>query len=163
LKEWSRSQTVYSQFDTQALISATYQSPEFNRVYHDEYSRIYHLRKEERKVKENTQAALSADYTEFMLYAYTPEKSSNDFDRRGSIWTVYLVNGKGDRIDPVEIRRVDPITPVTTEFFPYVNPYYGIVYRLRFTPLSKAGREDTPLKLVFVSVLGKVELTFDGR
>ena len=43
---------------------------------------------------------------------------------------------KGDRIDPVELRKIDPMTPVVTEFFPYVNPHYGISYRLRFPPLN---------------------------
>ncbi len=46
LNEWTRSQVIYSQFETQAHIGATYQSPEFNRAYLEEYSRIYHLQEE---------------------------------------------------------------------------------------------------------------------
>ena len=78
-----------------------------------------------------------SDFAEFIFYAYIPEKTSNDFDKRGSIWTVFLVNEKGDRIDPVELRRIDPITPVITEFFPYIHPHYGIAYRLRFPSLNQ--------------------------
>ena len=47
-------------------------------------------------------------------------------DRRGSIWSIFLINGKGEKIAPAEVRRIDPVTPVVTEFFPYGNPYYGI-------------------------------------
>ncbi len=49
LTKWTRSQVIYSQFETQAHISATYQSPEFSRAYLNEYSRIYHLREGEWK------------------------------------------------------------------------------------------------------------------
>jgi hypothetical protein len=43
------------------------------------------------------------------------------------------------------------------------NPTYGICYWLRFPPLEKIGEVDGPLKLVFASVIGKVELEFAGR
>jgi hypothetical protein len=161
LNEWTRSQVIYSQFETQAHIGVTYQSPQFNRAYHEEYSRIYHLKGEERKKREDTLRRATADVTEFVFYAAIPEKTSNDFDRRGSIWTIFLVNGKGERIDPQEVRKIEPITPVITKFFPYVNPYYGMAYRLRFPPVQKA--EADSLTLVITGVLGKAELKFDKR
>ena len=159
LNEWTRSQVIYSQFETQAHLSATYQSPEFNRAYLDEYARIYQLQEKERKKQEDVR--MTAEFTEFIFYASLPEKTSNDFDRRGSIWTVFLVNGKGERIDPWEVRRIDPVTPVITKFFPYVNPYHGMVYRLRFHPVRKT--EATSLKLVVTGVLGTAELKFVKR
>ena len=61
------------------------------------------------------------------------------------------------------MRRIDPVTPVMTEFFPYINPYYGIAYWLRFSQLQKNSLGDGPLKLVFASVIGKVELEFPGQ
>lgn len=163
LTKWTRSQIIYSQFETQAHISATYQSPEFSRAYLNEYSRIYHLREGEWKRREDIQKGMVSDFAEFIFYAYIPEKTSNDFDRQGSIWTVFLVNEKGDRIDPVELRRIEPITPVFTEFFPYINPHYGITYRLRFPSLNNSGGDFRTLKLVFASVIGEVELKFEGR
>ncbi|HBB16547.1 MAG TPA: hypothetical protein DCZ97_05895 [Syntrophus sp. (in: bacteria)] len=159
LNEWTRSQVIYSQFETQAHLSATYQSPEFNRAYLDEYARIYQLQEKERKKQEDVR--MTAEFTEFIFYASLPEKTSNDFDRRGSIWTIFLVNGKGERIDPWEVRRIDPVTPVITKFFPYVNPYHGMVYRLRFHPVRKT--EATSLKLVITGVLGTAELKFVKR
>ncbi|MHB9096797.1 MAG: hypothetical protein ACYC5X_03135 [Syntrophales bacterium] len=160
LDRWSRSQIVYSQFETMAHIRATYRSPEFNRAYLQEYARIYHLSENERKKRGEIQTASIADFTEFIFYAYIPEKSSNDFARRDSIWTIFLIDNSGERIDPVEVKRIDPITPVTTEFFPYINPYHGNSYRLRFPP-TKTGRG--PQKLVFASVIAKVELEFGAR
>jgi hypothetical protein len=163
LKRWTRSQIIYSQFETKAHIGATYRSPEFNRNYFREYARIYHLREGERRTGEDFPPPATSDSTEFIFYASLPEKTSNDFDRRGSVWTIFLVNGKGERIDPAEIRRIDPITPVITEFFPYINPYYGIAYRLRFPPLTETKATEEAVKLVFASVIGKVVLEFRVR
>ena len=163
LTKWTRSQIVYSQFETQAHISATYQNPEFKRASLNEYSRIYHLREGEMKKREDLQKGMASDIAEFIVYAYVPDKASNDFDRRGSIWTVFLVNEKGDRIDPMELRRIEPITPVIREFFPYINPDYGIAYRLRFPLLNHPRGDFQTLKLVFASVIGHVELKFEGR
>jgi hypothetical protein len=164
LTKWTRSRIIYSQFETQAHISATFQSPEFSRAYLDEYSRIYHLREGEGKRREDIQKGMVSDFAEFIFYAYIPEKASNDFDKRGSLWTVFLVNEKGDRIDPVELRRIDPITPLITEFFPYIHPHYGMAYRLRFPSLNyDSGGDFRTLKLVFASVIGEVELKFEGR
>lgn len=161
LDRWTRSKIIYSQFDTQAHISATLRSPEFNRAYLDEYARIYQFSGEERKKHEAMRAA--SEFTEFIFYAYIPDRMENDFDRRGSIWSIFLVNAIGEKITPVEVRRVDPVTPVVTNFFNYIKPYYGVCYWLRFPPLEKIGGVDAPLKLVFASVIGKVELEFAGR
>lgn len=158
LNEWTRSHVIYSQFETQAHISATYQSPEFNRAYLEEYSRIYQLEEKERKKREDIQKGPNVDFAEFLFYASIPEKTSNDFDRRGSIWTIFLINGKGERIDPWEVRRIEPVTPVITKFFPYVNPYHGMVYRLRFQSAKKS--DGASMKLIITSVLGEAELKF---
>jgi hypothetical protein len=163
LKQWTRSQIVYSQFETMAHIRATYRSPEFNQAYQREFTKIYHLRAEETMVRQEIPEVMTADFTEFVCYAYTPEKASNDFDRRGSIWTIFLVKANGERVYPVEVLKIDPITPVTSAFFPYINPYYGISYRLSFPPLSKEGEAAGPFKLVFASVIGEVALAFGTR
>jgi glycerophosphoryl diester phosphodiesterase len=161
LGRWTREKIIYSQFDTQAHIIATLRSPEFNRAYLLEYARIYQLGADELKNHEAMRAA--SEFTEFIFYAHIPDRTENDFDRRGSIWSIFLVNSKGEKISPVEVRRVDPVTPVVTGFFTYIKPHYGISYWLRFPLLEKIGSVDGTLKLVFASVIGKVELEFSGR
>jgi len=163
LKYWTRSQTVYSQFETKVHIEATLRSPEFNSAYLQEYSRIYQLSSDEQKRWEEMRAVEASESTEFIFYAYIPNKIENDFDRRGSIWSIFLINKKGERIKPSEVRRIEPITTVVTEFFPYGNPHYGIFYRLCFSHHERTGRIDGPLRLVFNSVNGKVELEFEGQ
>jgi hypothetical protein len=160
LDKWTRSQIVYSEFETRAHISATYRSPEFKRAYLSEYTRIYRLREGERRTREQVLAEATGEETEFILYAYVPEKASNDFDRRSSIWSIFLVTGNGERLDPLEVRRIDPITPLNTEFFPYIHPYYGISYLLRFPPLKPRSAQEETMKLVFASVIAEVTLDF---
>jgi hypothetical protein len=162
LEKWTRSQIVYSQFETRVHIRATFRGPEFRDAQLKEYSRLYLLSGAEKKQRAGIQEAAAADLAEFLFYAYLPEKTHNDFDRRGSIWSVFLIGRNGERIEPVEVRRIDPVTPLVTEFFPYVNPHYGVAYHLRF-PAAAMDAKSAPFRLVFASVIGKVELEFGGR
>lgn len=161
LQKWTRSQIVYSQFETRVHISATYKSPSFNKAYLDEYSRIYEPSPEQKQLKESAQSVLDAEFTEFFVYAYIPDMDSNDIDKPTSIWSVYLVDGKGQRINPIDIRRFKKITPVMEVFYPYLNPYYGVSYSIKFPPLTEADANGPMhFKLNFQSVLGKVELNW---
>lgn len=163
LKKWTREKTVHSQFETRVHISATYKSAEFNSGYQKEYARIYNSKDKENNEKE---IAPVAEYKEFLFYAYIPEKDSNDFELQRSIWKIYLLNENGERIDPVEIRRITKITPVIEVFYPYINKYYGYCYQLKFPNKinlqnNAVNSENKPIKLLFTSVLGKVELAWD--
>jgi hypothetical protein len=137
---------------------ATYKNREFNKAYLSEYSRIHSLTNQERKKREGILTDISSDFTEFLFYAYTPEKEPNDFDRPDSIWKIFLLDGKGDRMYPLEVRRIKKITPLTEEFYPYVKRCYGIFYSLKFPPVPPSEDRSQHLRLVFASVLGKVEL-----
>ena len=156
LNKWTRDKTVYSQFETKARIVATYKNREFNEAYLSEYSRIYSLTESEKTLKEAILTDAASDFTEFFFYAYTPEKDSNDFNRQNSIWTIFLVDEKGNKIYPAGVSKIRKITPIIEEFYPYVNQYYGMFYSLKFPPPSVDGAPKY-LKLVFTSVLGKVE------
>lgn len=104
------------------------------------------------------QKELASDFTEFYFYAYIPDKDSNDFSKSNSIWKVYLIDGNGNRMEPLEIRQIEKITPVIEEFFPYVNRYYGKFYTLRFAPLKDQPAEKGKCTIVFTSVIAKIEL-----
>ena len=163
LAQWTRSRTIYSEFETKAIITATYESPAFASAYLKEYSRIYHLRDEEVKKRDEITREGTSENRGFVFYAYIPEKKSNDFDKRGSLWTVFLVNEKGERVDPVDLRRIEPLSPMITEFFPYVNPHYGIAYRVRFPVTHPTGPDWRKMKLFFAGIIGEVRLDFDGQ
>jgi hypothetical protein len=163
LHTWTRTKTVHSQFETKVTITSTLKSQAFQRAYIREYERIYPLGSQEKKKWEETQASLASDFTEFVFYAYVPDKEANDFDRQNSIWTVFILDDQGRRENPVEVRRIDKISSVTEAFYPYINKYYGAFYSVKFKPLKGLDVDsgDPSRKhgvLVMTSVLGRVEL-----
>jgi len=164
LNKWTRSETVYSQFETRIHVTATYRSQEFNIAYLKEYERIYPAAVEEKGPP--APAISDPEGREFILYIYTPEKDSNDFDKQNSIWKIFLIDDRENRIELIDVRRIRKITPVIESFFPYVNQYYGVTYRIRF-PASLQGTETNgdalkkPLRLMITGVLGKLELAWN--
>jgi hypothetical protein len=165
LNTWTRAKTVHSQFETKVTITATLKSQPFNRAYLKEYERVSQLSPPEKKKWEETQAGLAADFTEFLFYAYVPDKEANDFDKRSSLWTIFIIDDRGKRVEPVEIRRIDKITTAMETFYPYLNKYYGNFYSLKFKPLPGLDAEPRdpsgkPIRLVMTSVVARVELTW---
>jgi hypothetical protein len=163
LHEWTRDQTVYSQFETKVRIAVTYRSREFIEAYAREYSRIYLLTQPEEKKREEALAGLAGDAMEFFFYAYVPDKTQNDFAKPNSIWTIFLVDGKGERLYPTEVRQIEKVTPMVEDFYPYGNPYYGSYYTLKFKPRDGDVKTPSDVKLVFVSVLGRIEFEWKGE
>ncbi len=157
LNKWTRDQIIYSQFETKVRIAVTYKSREFRDAYAREYSRIYLLTQPEEKKRMDALAGLEADAIEFFFYAYIPEKTQNDFAKQDSIWTIFLMDDRGEKLYPIEIRQMEKVTPVVEEFYPYGNPYYGNYYTLKFKHPAAGGRTPSGMKLVFASVLGRIE------
>ncbi len=164
LNQWTKKETLYSQFETKAVIIATFKGAEFNQSYLNEYVRIYNLTESEKKRREDLQAGFSAESTEFFVYAALPNKEANDFHKPNSTWSISLIDGQGKSIAPLEIRKIEKVSTIMETFFPYINKYYGSCYSLKFMPLPAGEKEGAKrpknLKLVFASVLGRVELTW---
>jgi hypothetical protein len=156
LDAWTRTKSLYSQFETRADLFATYKSPEFRRAYSKDYARLYDLTDEQRKTRREVIDEMASDFDEFFIYAALPDRDANDFDKSGSIWKIYLFDDRGNRFEPMEVRKIAKVSSLVTSFYPYVNPYYGNCYSLKFpagsVPVGK------PFRLLFTGVLGKVEL-----
>ncbi len=155
LDKWTREKTAYSEFETRVKIVATWKHREFNDAYWTEYARFYDLSASERRARQD---AAHSDATEFLFYAYTPDREANTFAHYGSIWKIFLIDGKGNRHEPREVREIREVSPLMVHFYPYVQPSYGKAYRLAFSPASVAGTGDATL--VFTSVLARVELVW---
>ena len=139
-------------------VSATFKGRAFQTAYLAEYARIYELSEEQKKGRGEALKTPEGDFSEIFFYAYVHEKDYNDFEKLRSVWSVFLVDGSGRRIEPVELRRIDPVTPVILDFYPYVNPHHGKCYSLKIPAVSD--EDFRKLKLVFTGVVGRVELTW---
>lgn len=154
LVAWTRANTVYSEFETNVKVVCTYKSRQFKDAYAREYSRLYLLSREAEEQKAQFLKEMAAEETEFSFYAYTSDFEANDFEKADSSWKIYLVDEKGNRSPPLEIRRINKITPLVEGFYPYINQYHGKFYTVRFPHQP----DDIKKKLVFTGVLGTITL-----
>jgi len=159
LGQWTRDMTGHSQFETKFYISATYRSQAFNDAYLKEQARIRQWPDQETRKREEIWKQLSSDYVEFLVYAFTDNMEANDFDARNSVWSVFLIDGKGKRYEPLEIRKIDRITTEMEAFFPFINKYYGKGYIMKF-PVIESPQD---MKLVFSSILGRIDLEWKAN
>jgi len=154
LETWTRSKTVYSSFETRLKVVATYRSAQFQKAYREEYDRVC-----DGSVRLD---ATAPQGMEFLVYAYTPNREANDFADARSIWEVFMAVNGGERFVPVDLRRIEDVTPAMEEFFPYINRHHGSVYTVTFNSVGGGTGTITPrtddFSLVFASVLGRAEL-----
>jgi hypothetical protein len=158
LDTWTRTKVLHSQFETRADIFATFKSTPFRAAYAKDYARLYDLTEAQAKARREVIEEVASDFDEFFFYAALPDRQANDFDKSSSIWKIYLFDDRGNRFEPVEIRKIDKVTPLVTSFYPYVNPSYGTCYALKFPAGSVPGGK--PFKLLFTGVLGGIELSW---
>ncbi len=158
LQQWSREQTAYSQFETRFHISATYKSSAFREAFLTEQARLLVLSPEAQEKWKAQEREHTADVTEFFFYAYTADRKANDFGERHTHWRVFLLDEAGRQVEPLEVRRINPVTPLMETFYPYVNPHFGFCYSVKFPRQAS----DT-LTLVFAGHLGRMDLTWPAR
>ncbi|HUV49732.1 MAG TPA: hypothetical protein VMW78_01755 [Anaerolineae bacterium] len=166
LTDWSREARIYRGLDVKLIADATFKSSKFIDAYSNEYARAYKLTGSEKTklLKDQKNAALV--YNDFLLAAYVPDKKLNDFNKKDSIWKIYLTAGTGGLIAPLEIRKIKQVDAVTTHFFPYITPWKS-VYMVRFSATSPAARKSMidggaeNIKLIITSVLGSAEMVWE--
>ncbi len=161
LDQWTRKSVLYSEFETRAYIVATYASPEFCQAYEKEAARLYAAAPKETEGKASDQVLPPAD-GEMVFYVYASSQNSDaiDFAKPDSIWKIFLMDDKGGRIDPIDIRHIKKVSPRIEQFYPYVEPYHGKFYTIRF-PQQTAPMQGTQKRiLVFTGVMGRVEVAW---
>ncbi len=158
LAKWTKKGILYSEFETRAYIISTYMSPEFRRAYEQEYSRLYELSLSEQIKYSRIKTNQEKESTEFYVYAYNPDRDAIDFSKADSIWKIYLLDARGLRIEPIDIRQIKNINPLVEQLYPYVNQYHGKFYSIKFPPLSAPQKQR--LTMVFTGVLGHIDLVW---
>ncbi|HHL39555.1 MAG TPA: hypothetical protein ENJ37_03515 [Deltaproteobacteria bacterium] len=162
LSAWTKGRKIYEELESRLYIYATYKSPAFRRAYVDEYARRFLLDDDLKAVMVQRELEAAERSNEFLVSAFTPDERWNDFDRRDSIWRLYLDDGSA-RVEPIEIRRLDGGNPLLTELFPYIDPW-SVVYLVRFPRYGPAGEGPIPgkgaaaLKLIVAGAKGGGEL-----
>jgi hypothetical protein len=164
--KWSREARIHQGLEVELIISATFKSKAFRRAYADEYGEAYKLSPEEKTqfVKDQLQAADLSH--EFVVASFVPEKKWDEFDKPQSIWKLYLVNDRGERVQPLEVQKPKQRDAKASYFFPYVTPW-KTVYVVRFpssipeTDQPLVGKHTKAITLVITSVLGTTEMDWN--
>lgn len=165
LEDWTRTVKVFEGFETRLYFSATYKSPSFRESYIDRYVESYGLGESYRSALIEREAEQGDRYNEFFFTAYTPVDEWNDFDKKDSIWRLYLEDDTGARLAPVSITKLDSSDPVLRAFFPYFD-LWSSAYSVKFPKYSEAGTAPIPgpdtgsIKLIATGIIGKGELVW---
>ncbi|MBF0226901.1 MAG: hypothetical protein HQK76_15755 [Desulfobacterales bacterium] len=162
LGKWTKKIKIYNDLDTELIAEATYKSKEFRTAYNELYSKVYKLDSAEKNKIINDQIVASEISNEFILSAYIPNEKLNDFNKKDSIWKIYLCkNGDENKIEPVEIREIRKKEEFIKFFYTYTSPWkkiYIIRFPIYYPKTEKKIIENSPFKLIITSVLGSGEM-----
>lgn len=163
LDHWSGGLRIHDKLESRLYLNATYKSEEFRKAYIRKYSGSYALGPERSDALLARELDQAAKYNEVFFTAHTPDEMVNDFDRKDSVWQLYLEDGSGNRARPISISRVEGTEAFIREFFPYFD-LWSKAYLARFPKYSEEGTEmpgpDGTLKLIVTGVMGRGEVAW---
>ena len=159
---WTQEGRIYDGLSTKLISKATFKSAVFRQAYASEYARLYKTEGSEYDKLVADQQKAAADYHDFVIAAYVPEKSWDDFSKETSIWKIYLTRDAVEQIRPLEIRKLKKKDPKLEYFYPYMTTWKSI-YHIRFSTVDpKTGSQiledpNDAVTLIMTSVIGSVE------
>ena len=163
LERWTRSERVTVDLESRLVWSATYRSLRYRVAYVDEYSKVFLVDGDLKKSMLADEARGARQYNEFLVTAYTPLETWNDFDEDDSVWKLYLEDDAGRRVSPTEVERLDARDVVLGAFFPKID-YWTVAYRVRFPGYDERGEaiggDASGMRLIVTGILGRSELVW---
>ncbi|MCF8032050.1 MAG: hypothetical protein K9K66_02270 [Desulfarculaceae bacterium] len=117
----------------------------------------------EQKAKDMAdQKAEYAKYNTVLASAYTPDTKWNNLESNQANWRVYLVNKKGQRLQPVDVRRIKRRTAINEAIYPFWGKWSRL-YLVKFPVKDKKGQpflgpDEKSAKLILTGAPGQVTL-----
>ena len=163
---WSREARVHHGFEAEYIVVGTFKSKAFRMAYVDEYAAAYQLNPEEKKLLLEDQLHETDLNHEFQLALFVPEKKWEKIDKTESMWKLYLINDRGERVEPSEVQKVNGQDADVKHFFPYVTPWkttyvVRFPYRIPETNCPLVDENTTAITLVVTSVLGTAHMEWN--
>ncbi|MEW5913042.1 MAG: hypothetical protein AB1814_10830 [Thermodesulfobacteriota bacterium] len=98
---------------------------------------------------------------------YVPERKWNDLDRPNSTWRAFLVNAKGQRQPPKDVRRISQRTAINEAIHPFWDPWSQL-YLAKFSWIGQDGQPflapgEKTATLLVTGPPGRVELKLRVR
>lgn len=82
------------------------------------------------------QRAEYENYNTIFASVFVPDKKWNNLDDQETNWRVYLINATGERIEPVDVRRIKKRTAIHEAIYPFWGPWSSL-YLVKF-PINDA-------------------------
>jgi hypothetical protein len=152
-REWTRSGSLYSGFETEIIAQATLKSRQWQQAYIQKRSEVYSLTEKER---EDLSARLEDSFqreTEILLSLYSPITEQARIRFNDPLWSIFIQD-QDKKIYPLEIRPLKQPLAKTSTFYPHIRQW-SQNYILRF-PLP--ARDS--LTLIMTGPLGVIELNW---
>ena len=70
-------------------------------------------------------------YNTILASVFVPDKKWNNLDENDTNWRVYLINAKGERLQPVDVRQIKKRTAIHGAIYPFWGPWSRL-YLVKF-------------------------------
>lgn len=158
LKKWTRKGSIYKGLKTELVLSSVYKGDEFRKAYTNEYCKVYSLPPHQVNNMLHNQMQAADDYDDFLVVIDAGEEQWDDFSKRNSLWSVFLLRDGNLREKPLEVRKLKENRIFYESFFPFISPWSS-VYSFRFKRPDSPGNSEA-LELVFTGLPGTIRLTW---
>lgn len=157
---WTRRVALYSGLETRGFCQVVYMSPEFVDA---QAKKISEMRAELPAEAQRTREKLRAETATPTVFAvfYTPDKLSNDWNEKDSVWRIGLDVGLGE-VEPQRIERFErPFNAEIRTLYPYVDDY-SIAYAIHFPGQpAPTNYRPTQARLIVAGALGRMEFNWN--
>jgi hypothetical protein len=155
--------SVYHGPATQILINSLSLTKAVRQAMVKRQAQAFALSPQEEEKLINDQMAAADQSFELMVSAYVPNRKWNDLDDQKPDWRIYLVNEKGRRLEPIDVRHIKKRTPLTEVLYPFWSPWDKL-FSLRFAKNLPDGRpflaeQEYKAKLLVAGPPGSEEMT----
>jgi len=162
LRKWTVEKALYSGLETRGFCRMVYLSDEFVDAQAKKVSDMRaELPDQAARTRERLRAA-AATPTVFAVF-YTPDKLSNDWNDRNSVWRIALNLGLG-QVEPERMERIErPFNAELRSLYPYLDDY-SVAYVIHFPAQQRPPGLEYPATeadLVVAGALGKMEFKWD--
>lgn len=160
LAKWTREVALYSGLETRAFCRTVYLSTEFVDAQAKKISEMRSELPDEAQRTRDRLRAQAASPTVFSVF-YTPEKLSNDWNEKNSVWRIAMNLGMG-QVEPQRIERLErPFNAEMRALYPYLDDY-SVAYMIHFPgQAAPPGFAPSEADMVASSALGKMEFKWN--
>ncbi|NCC23871.1 MAG: hypothetical protein EOM25_01535 [Deltaproteobacteria bacterium] len=149
-EEWTRTDAIYSGLDTELKVRATLTSWPWREAYVQRRAAMYRLTSREQADLLDEQRRAAESGIDILIATSSSFPENRKIEYAGDLWKVFLLDGQGRKIFPLEIRDASWNTQQLRRFIPHYTQWQKFLW-VRF-PVQT---EDT-LHMVITGPLGQL-------